>query len=172
MQRLSLAVSEAQALDSDYQRLGQRSPASRRARAFTGVVQGTAQVPTAFLAEVYSKLALLSGPGEAPGRLPYGGVLVLDDGSVEVVEAEPARGAAARQRQRRPRLMMSSKRKTSNKRDYRVLHEALSLTTLAMVALHGVSLLADEFRDPLRRPLRAAVDRSGSSPAGGWRRSA
>ena len=45
-------------------------------------------------------------------------------------------------------LMMSSKRKTPNKRDYRALHEALSLTTLAMVALHGVSLLGDEFLDP------------------------
>jgi FAD:protein FMN transferase len=57
------------------------------APAFTGVVQATAQAPTAFLAEVYSKLALLSGPERAPGRLPFGGVLVLDDGSFEVVEA-------------------------------------------------------------------------------------
>ena len=34
-------------------------------------------------------------------------------------------------------LMMSSKRRDSNKRDLRAIHEALSLTTLAMVALHG-----------------------------------
>jgi sulfoxide reductase heme-binding subunit YedZ len=45
-------------------------------------------------------------------------------------------------------LMMSSKRKGSNKRDLRAIHEALSLTTLAMVALHGVALLGDAFFDP------------------------
>lgn len=45
-------------------------------------------------------------------------------------------------------LMMSSKRKGSNKRDLRAIHEALSLTTLAMVALHGLSLLGDAFLDP------------------------
>ena len=45
-------------------------------------------------------------------------------------------------------LMMSSKRRDSNKRDLRAIHEALSLTTLAMVALHGVSLLGDAFLNP------------------------
>jgi sulfoxide reductase heme-binding subunit YedZ len=45
-------------------------------------------------------------------------------------------------------LMMSSKRKSSNKRDLRAIHEALSLTTLAMVLLHGVSLLGDSFLAP------------------------
>jgi sulfoxide reductase heme-binding subunit YedZ len=45
-------------------------------------------------------------------------------------------------------LMMSSKRKAANKRDLRALHEALSLTTLAMVALHGVSLLGDSYLHP------------------------
>jgi len=45
-------------------------------------------------------------------------------------------------------LMMSSRRKTSNKRDLRAIHEALSLTTLAMVALHGVSLLGDSYLNP------------------------
>jgi len=45
-------------------------------------------------------------------------------------------------------LMMSSKRKGSNKRDLRAIHEALSLTTLAMVALHGLSLLGDAFLNP------------------------
>jgi sulfoxide reductase heme-binding subunit YedZ len=45
-------------------------------------------------------------------------------------------------------LMMSSKRKSANKRDLRAIHEALSLTTLAMVALHGVSLLGDSFLNP------------------------
>jgi len=50
--------------------------------AFTGVVQATARAPIAFLAEVYAKAALLAGPGRAAARLPYGGVLVLDDGSV------------------------------------------------------------------------------------------
>jgi methionine sulfoxide reductase heme-binding subunit len=45
-------------------------------------------------------------------------------------------------------LMMSSKRKSPNKRDLRALHEALSLTTLAMVALHGLALLGDAFLNP------------------------
>jgi sulfoxide reductase heme-binding subunit YedZ len=45
-------------------------------------------------------------------------------------------------------LVMSSKRKGPNKRDLRALHEALSLTTLAMVALHGLALLGDAFLDP------------------------
>ena len=45
-------------------------------------------------------------------------------------------------------LMMSSKRKTSSKRDFRAVHEALSLTAIAMVALHGVSLLGDAWLNP------------------------
>jgi thiamine biosynthesis lipoprotein len=54
--------------------------------AFTGVVQATALAPTAFLADVLAKWALLSGPELAPSRLPHGGVLVLADGNVEHVE--------------------------------------------------------------------------------------
>lgn len=45
-------------------------------------------------------------------------------------------------------LMMSSKRPGANKRDLRAIHEAMSLTTLAMVALHGLSLLGDSFLNP------------------------
>ena len=45
-------------------------------------------------------------------------------------------------------LMVSSKRRSSNKRDMRAIHEALSLTTLAMVALHGLALLGDSFMRP------------------------
>ena len=45
-------------------------------------------------------------------------------------------------------LMMSSRRKSESKRDFRALHEALSLTTLAMVAVHGVALLGDSFFHP------------------------
>lgn len=45
-------------------------------------------------------------------------------------------------------LMMSSKRPGSNKRDLRAIHEALSLTTLAMVALHGIALLGDSYLNP------------------------
>jgi sulfoxide reductase heme-binding subunit YedZ len=45
-------------------------------------------------------------------------------------------------------LMMSSKRPSANKRDLRAIHEALSLTTLAMVALHGLSLLGDSYLNP------------------------
>lgn len=57
--------------------------------AFTGVVQATALAPSAFLAEVYAKRALLSGPDSASGYLPCGGVLVLADGSVEKIEGKP-----------------------------------------------------------------------------------
>jgi sulfoxide reductase heme-binding subunit YedZ len=45
-------------------------------------------------------------------------------------------------------LTMSSKRAASSKRDLRAIHEALSLTTLGMVALHGLVLLGDAFLDP------------------------
>jgi len=45
-------------------------------------------------------------------------------------------------------LMMGSRLKVVDKRDLRAVHEALSLTTLAMVALHGVSLLGDSFLNP------------------------
>ena len=45
-------------------------------------------------------------------------------------------------------LMVSAKRQGSNKRDLRAVHEALSLTTLAMVALHGLSLLGDSYLNP------------------------
>ena len=45
-------------------------------------------------------------------------------------------------------LMMGSRRQSSNKRDLRAVHEALSLTTLAMVVLHGVSLLGDSYLNP------------------------
>jgi thiamine biosynthesis lipoprotein len=53
--------------------------------AFTGVVQATALAPSAFLADVHAKWALLSGIELAPSRLPHGGVLVLADGGVKTV---------------------------------------------------------------------------------------
>ncbi len=45
-------------------------------------------------------------------------------------------------------LMMSSSRRNPNRRDLRTLHETLSLTALAMVGLHGLSLLGDAFLNP------------------------
>lgn len=57
------------------------------APAFTGVIQATALAPSAFLADVHAKWALLSGAELAPMRLPYGGVLVLADGGIETVAA-------------------------------------------------------------------------------------
>ncbi len=45
-------------------------------------------------------------------------------------------------------LMMSSRRRTNYKRDMRAIHEALSLTTLAMVVIHGVALLGDSYMHP------------------------
>ena len=50
--------------------------------------------------------------------------------------------------QRRTRADDERQAQVSNKRDLRAIHEALSLTTLAMVALHGVSLLGDPFLNP------------------------
>jgi sulfoxide reductase heme-binding subunit YedZ len=47
-------------------------------------------------------------------------------------------------------LMVSAKamRPGTSKADLRAIHEALSLTTLVMVAVHGLSLLGDSFLDP------------------------
>jgi sulfoxide reductase heme-binding subunit YedZ len=45
-------------------------------------------------------------------------------------------------------LMISARGGGSNKRDLRSVHEALSLSALAMVAVHGVSLLGDAYLDP------------------------
>jgi len=54
--------------------------------AFTGVVQVTALAPSAQMAEVRAKAAILSGQRGARAWLPHGGVIVLDDGSHELVE--------------------------------------------------------------------------------------
>jgi thiamine biosynthesis lipoprotein len=61
-------------------------PASGRP-AFTGVVQATAIAPTAVGAEVLAKTALLRGPAGAAQTLRHGGVIVYDDGSVDIVAA-------------------------------------------------------------------------------------
>jgi thiamine biosynthesis lipoprotein len=53
--------------------------------AFTGIVQVTALAPSALLAEIYAKAALLAGPRAAPGWLRHGGAIVFDDGSHQVV---------------------------------------------------------------------------------------
>lgn len=45
-------------------------------------------------------------------------------------------------------LMMSASRRNPNRRDLRTLHEALSMTALGMVGLHGVSLLGDAYLNP------------------------
>jgi thiamine biosynthesis lipoprotein len=54
--------------------------------AFTGLVQVTALAPTALMAEIRAKAAILSGPRRAPRWLPDGGVIVSDDGSHRVLE--------------------------------------------------------------------------------------
>lgn len=45
-------------------------------------------------------------------------------------------------------LMVGSGRAGADRRDLRTLHEALSLAGLAMVALHGLSLLGDAYLNP------------------------
>ena len=155
--------------------------------AYTGVVQATANAPTAFLAEVCQsgdprrnrggarappvrrvvaprgrngrgdcrRSRLQAGPGERRrASLLDHQPLGRRDGPV-AVSASVGVG-----------LMMSSTRRNANKRDLRAVHEALSLTALAMVALHGVALLGDSFlqsrarrhRRPVRRGVQAALD--------------
>ena len=53
--------------------------------ATTGVIQVTALAPTATEAEARAKAALLSGPEGASDWLPHGGVIVSEDGNVEVL---------------------------------------------------------------------------------------
>ncbi len=67
-------------------------PATARP-AFTGVVQVTALAPSALLAEIRAKAAILSGPRAAAAWLPDGGVIVLDDGSHRAI-APPLRHPA------------------------------------------------------------------------------
>jgi FAD:protein FMN transferase len=69
-------------------------PATGRA-AFTGIVQATALAPTALQAEIRAKAAVLSGPAGTRSWLPDGGVIVADDGSVEVVEPSRGQGGEA-----------------------------------------------------------------------------
>jgi FAD:protein FMN transferase len=54
--------------------------------AFTGVVQVTAFAPTGVQAEALSKAALLSGLDRAAGQLNYGGVVVYEDETFEVID--------------------------------------------------------------------------------------
>jgi thiamine biosynthesis lipoprotein len=61
--------------------------------AFTGIVQASAVAPSALLAEVYAKAALLAGPERAAEWLPHGGVLIEEGGEVEVVAGRPVSGA-------------------------------------------------------------------------------
>ncbi len=57
--------------------------------AFTGIVQVSALAPTALVAEARAKAAVLAGPLAARRWLPQGGVIVLEDGSHEVIERPP-----------------------------------------------------------------------------------
>jgi FAD:protein FMN transferase len=66
--------------------------------AYTGIVQVTALAPTALLAEIRAKAAILSGPRAASRWLPDGGVIVFDDGAHEVLEP-PAMVRVAADRQ-------------------------------------------------------------------------
>lgn len=54
--------------------------------AYTGVIQATAVAPTGLMAETLAKSALLAGPERAGSQLPFGGVIVIDGGAVQVFE--------------------------------------------------------------------------------------
>lgn len=53
--------------------------------AFTGIVQATAIAPNGVIAETLAKTAVLRGPGDCAGTLRYGGVVVYDDRSFDVL---------------------------------------------------------------------------------------
>jgi thiamine biosynthesis lipoprotein len=55
--------------------------------AFTGIVQTTAVAPTGLYAETLAKAALLAGPDRAEAWLPYGGMILTEDGDVRIVDA-------------------------------------------------------------------------------------
>jgi thiamine biosynthesis lipoprotein len=57
--------------------------------AYTGIVQVTALAPSALLAEIHAKAAILHGPRLASARLPHGGLIVFDDGSHQVIAPPP-----------------------------------------------------------------------------------
>jgi thiamine biosynthesis lipoprotein len=54
--------------------------------AFTGVLQATALAPSGVEAEALAKAAVLAGAQDASGWLRHGGVIVFDDGHVNVIE--------------------------------------------------------------------------------------
>lgn len=54
--------------------------------AFTGIVQATAVAPSGLYAETLAKAALLAGPDAGEGWLPFGGVVVTEDGGVRIVD--------------------------------------------------------------------------------------
>lgn len=59
--------------------------------AYTGLVQVTALAPSSVEAEARAKAALLSGPRDAPGWLPHGGLIVDDAGTATLIGgAQPA----------------------------------------------------------------------------------
>jgi thiamine biosynthesis lipoprotein len=59
--------------------------------AWTGVIQATAIADTALRAESLAKAALLSGPGRGRELLSErGGIVILDDGTVEIAGSLPA----------------------------------------------------------------------------------
>ena len=66
------------------------------APAFTGLVQVTALAPTAARAEILAKAALLSGPVGAAEWLTYGGLVVSDDGSYELLAPAGSRPVPTR----------------------------------------------------------------------------
>lgn len=92
-----LSLSEGAVATSGITRRSWRGPDARAAHqildpcsgrpAFTGILQATAIAPTALLAEVFAKSALLSGPERAFEWLPFGGVFVRSGGEVEIVSA-------------------------------------------------------------------------------------
>ena len=176
--------------------------------AWTGVIQATALASSGVEAEMLAKMALLSGPELGLAVLEHaGGVLVLDDGEV-AARREAARGGrggrvsssidpgehlwwlASRSFGVVAMVLVSlsvafglalSGRLLHGRgvaARMKTLHEALALSGLLAIVLHGVLLLPDPYLHPglagitIPFALRASPcgPRSASSPAG-WPRS-
>jgi FAD:protein FMN transferase len=86
--------------------------------AYTGLIQATALAPSATLAEIHAKAAVLSGPAGAARWLRWGGVIVLDDGSHRIVDAglpRDRRSSSGAMRQTRTAPRPHSERTLSSK---------------------------------------------------------
>ena len=95
------------------------------------------------------------GPEQAPGRLPYGGVLVLEDGAVEVVEPSSQRLRAWRAVNVGPHLFWITSRAAGG------AALLLSSASVALGLMMSSQAQARQQARPARHPRGALADRPG-----------